>query len=466
MAKKSKTVKVPAAGEQTIIQQQGLGTALGMTSSLTSLYTETGDTPPGNYKTYRKMRGNPTTALARMAAGAPIKASTYAVEMIDGAKDEWREFISEQLEGIWPLLIRNMLFALDYGWQSFEKVWGEHDGKWIYTKIKPLMPDVTKIIIDPKTGVFGGIRQKGVELPPEKVFVYSHNMEYGNFYGRSRHENIRENAWWPWCKITERLLKYASKTAGIIPMIQYPPGKSLNKANSEVANSDIADLVLRRLGDGHGVTMPNTLAKYALELSRQGVDPGDLKAWQISFLEAKGRHGMDFVAMMRHYEALIVRGWLVPERAILEGQHGTKAEAGVHTKVATLGSSQLFDDMLRQINWYIINPLLLYNFGPDAENKVYVINNAMDPGLLEFLQGMMKEVLSNPANVDLFIRWLDIDQILDTLNLPKSAETVADLEAPVIPSASEKDQPGKETDEQRGALSRVYKGVKSWMTKK
>ncbi|MCH6581200.1 MAG: AAA family ATPase, partial [Nitrospinae bacterium] len=50
--------------------------------------------------------------------------------------------------------------------------------------------------------------------------------------------------------------------------------------------------------------------------------------------------------MMKHRESLMMRGWFVPERAATEGQHGTKAEAGVAVDLVAMISMLFFQRMV------------------------------------------------------------------------------------------------------------------------
>ncbi len=263
-------------------------------------------------------------------------------------------------------------------------------------------------------------------------------MESANWYGRSRHENIREHAWWPWIQTAKNQTKYASKIAGVIPMIKYPIGTSRDANGSEQSNYDIAKAVLNNLGSGNGVTMPQQLLPWVQELARTGIDPEKLAAWQISFMEPKGNHSMGFVNTLKHYEALILRGWLVPERAAVEGSFGTKAEAGTHGDLATAMAVIAFNDMLNSINWYVVNPLLTLNFGMEFENKVWLSNSGLDPAIAAFYRDIVKEILTAPGNIDLFQTWVDVNTIIDSVGLPKAEETLQIVKIGDKPSDDDK----------------------------
>jgi len=382
----------------------------------------------GTFDTYRKMRTNPTVALARVVATAPIKTSNYSIKSEDDVSEDMIGFIQKQIDELWPLLIENILYSLDYGFQSFEKVWDVRmvDGspRYVLRKLKPLVPDQIKVVLDKKYGNFAGLRQNEIHLLPNKCFHYIYDGEAGNYYGRSRHENIREHAWMPWVDIAKKQKQYAGKIAGVIPLIKYPIGKSMDATGTETSNYEIAKAILSSLGTGKGVAMPQEIVAWARDLARQGVDPEAFAAWHISFLETKGQHATGFVNTLRHYESLILRGWIVPERAAIEGQFGTKAEAGEHGDLTLTMADLVFQDIIRCVNWYIVNPLLVYNFGPDSENKVWLERAGLDPALAAFFRSIVEKVLAAPSNVDLFQTWLDVDAMLDQVGLPKGQEQI------------------------------------------
>lgn len=414
----------PEAGEATK-EQTGLG---GVATLFTGAFQGFGKPPPGTYSTYRSMRANPTVALARAVAMAPVRTAMWSVEAEEGVSDDIKGFIERQTKNFWPELIRNVLFALDYGWAPFEKVWEVRDGKFVYKKIKPLLIDITDIQVNRDTGEFAGIRQnEGTELLANKCFIYIYDSEAGDFYGRSRHENIRATAWNHWQAISERSGQYFKKIAGITPMVEYPEGESKNKDGIVKSNYELAVAVLNALGSGNGVAMPNTFSRWAGDLAKSGVDLAKLKAWNISFLESKGNHGRGFTDRLRHLESLMMRGWLVPERAATEGQYGTKAESESQAELALVIADLVFADILRYVNSYLINPLLEYNFSESLKNRVYLKRGSIDPVQRIFFRELIKQVLGEPMNIGLFMDVVDIEQLVDAVGLPKTKESAGKM---------------------------------------
>ena len=127
-----------------------------------------GPVPPANADTYRRMRQNPTLALARMVATAPIKAGAedvvYLVEEHSGLPESLAERADLALRPHFQRYVRDALMALDYGYAPFETVWGrgDADGPVLApTKIKPLHPDVTEAKVNPDTGeLIGAVNGK------------------------------------------------------------------------------------------------------------------------------------------------------------------------------------------------------------------------------------------------------------------------------------------------------------------
>ena len=412
--------KKPKAGEETKLQRGG-----GVFGLITDMQ---GFAPPpgGTYAIYRKMRGHPTVALARMAATAPVRTANLSYESDEGTPDERVDFIRGQIDQLWPMLAKEMLYALDYGFSSFEKVFESTtiDGqqRWVYRKLKSLRPEKTKILVDRDTGAFAGLKQGRIELGPEKAFLFTYDGEAGNPYGRSRHENIRETAWHPWMQTLTKLGQYTTKVSGVIPMIEYPEGESRDSTGAVKSNFELAQAVLAGLGTGKGVAMPNILAKHADDLARAGIDVSQLKAWHIDFLETKGQHGEGLTGMLEYYDKLMLRGWLVPERAATEGTHGTKAEAGEHRQLSLVAVDLLLDDMLRHVNWYLIDPLLSYNFGPEAVGTVRAATSGLTEAERGLYRRIIEKVLTNPTTMDVLLAFVDLEALLDQTGIPRNED--------------------------------------------
>ncbi|MCX5658574.1 MAG: hypothetical protein NTW19_02495 [Planctomycetota bacterium] len=380
----------------------------------------------GTYATYRRMRGNPTIAIARMAATAPIRAARIAVSPgiapapgmgSNTTHAQAVAFIDANIRPLWPAICRDAMLALDYGWKGFEKVYVHDAGRLVLHKLKPLAPELTRIQVDPATGGFAGLEQRGVSLPAGKCFVYSYDPEDDGLYGRSRHENVRA-AWAAWTDLLAKEGQYATKVAGVTPIVTYPEGVGRDRHGAERPNFELAQAVLANLGLGHGVAMPNRLAGWAEDLVRGGIDVSQLAAWQIRFLEPSGQHGQDLVRQMQHKESLMLRGWLVPERAVAEGHAGTRADAEQHADLALSIAQETLDDLLRCVNRHVVDPLLALNFGEAARGSVRLTASPIADAGAGLARAMLLAAMGSPPNAETLLRTLDLDAMVEQQGLP------------------------------------------------
>ncbi|KKK79783.1 hypothetical protein LCGC14_2830030, partial [marine sediment metagenome] len=262
----------PTSGERTKAQA-GVGGLLMLGPSDPRGMAGIFEPPPATFTTFRKIRANPTVTMARVASLAPIKRAPVAVIGTDDAKDEWVDFIKDNLLPAWPMLCRESLRAIEYGFQSFEKVFDQlPDGSLVIRKFKPLLPDKTRVIMDRQNGQFLGVKNQSIDVPASNVFLYPHDMEAGNFYGRSRYENVRKS-WWRWDQTADRLGMYGKKVSGATPIIHYPEGEANDKTGNKEETWKLALAVLDNLSENmRGVAVPNTIVSYAEDMLKAGVD--------------------------------------------------------------------------------------------------------------------------------------------------------------------------------------------------
>ncbi len=389
-----------------------------------------GDVQCGEYNTYREMRTCPTVAIARAAAMAPVKAAGWFVEATDnddGKYDEVVDFVQRAIEPVAGDLVRNSLYAWDYGWQGAEIVWGVREGRVVPERLNFLKVDDTKILTD-EQGTVTGLKQKQFEVPESKTYIYTYDGECGDPYGRSRMENIREHAWRPWRETINKLGKYISKHAGVISTMRYPVGEGqIGLTGATFANEEIAAATLQNLGKGAGVAFPVTFEPWQAEAIRAGASFDSL-TWNIGFLEPSSGAGGEMMSFAKYCDSLICRGLLVPERAILEGQHGTKAEAesqgDVAVEIAEEENQLIWEGIQRQI----VYRMVLANFGRAAAEAVRVKAAPLSEPEKRLAARIIETVFTNPANADLLLSMLDLDAMLDTVKLPKAKETVDQTE--------------------------------------
>ncbi len=426
MAAEVKTAKVQATGKtQAAAQTQYL-----VRSILSPDRGLLAKSMPASYATYRLVRLNPTVALARALTIAPVVSAEWAVEADDDVDDSWVRFIQDNLSTIRePLIKVAMEGRVDFGWAAWEKVFvirpWEGTQRTMLHRLKPLLHDLTDIMIDDTSGAFLGFYQgpsvqadgKELKLELPYSFLVSFDAEGDNLYGRPLLENVRRT-YTNWEDAGAGAERYDRKVAGTHWVIHHPMGSSVVDGEN-VDNGTLAATILGSLQASGSVSVPRKVVAYIEDLDRKV--EGD--AWKIELIDHPAKQG-SFVERMNYCDKQFVRGLLWPERAILEGEHGTKAEAGVHASLSMLQRDLEHRHITRHVNWHIVDQLLALNFGEDARGKVRLVAAPLADAKLAFFQAVYQAVLAHPvASMDA-IDGLDLDALMDAAGLPKAAEVI------------------------------------------
>ena len=448
MAKNAAPTSKPKPGEVTTAQRGNAGDIPGMNRVAGGLAGGDGFKPgPGTFKTYRKMRSHPTIALARMVATAPIRTAEIGVEAEDGVPQERVDFIRKIIRELWHEFINDALLALDYGYAPFEVVYEESEGQISVAKIKPLLVDITTILCNKDTGAMTGLKNKNVEIEAIKCLLYTHDAEAGNYYGRSLLENMRETAWADWMALQKKWAVYGQKVAGALPMVIYPDGESHDEGGAIRPNWEIAKRLVEKLTESKGIYMPDIPREEAADFARQGVDRDKTRAWQVTTFEAKGQHGDEFKNMMTYCDQLMLRGYLVPERAAVEAQaSGSRADSESHGDLVLSIADLKLTDICQAFNRQVVNPLLRCNYGAKAEKSVWIESAGIAPGMQSFFRALVTACLQAPANVQMLIKLVDMPTLCALAGLPKpKIEVTADelAEAVKPPEPPMGGSPGK-----------------------
>ncbi len=411
--------------------------------------------PAGTLETYRQMLGDPTIALVRAVTMSPIVAGTWSFVAQEGAPDEWVEFIEGQLESMRSHIVTAAIRYLDFGWAGFEKVFDFRDGKIILRKLKPLLHDITNIRIEKDTGQFAGFKQhdasgQKIELPVEKSLLFTNDREGDNYYGRARLENLRETWSW-WRQANNGAARYDRKIAGVMPVVHYPPGKSTDKSGVQRDNYEIASLLLGSIAAGKGIAAPNDYQK-ALDES----DGPERRQWIIELLEDKGGRQPTFSDRLRYLDSQKFRGYLRPERSALEGQSGTKAEAETHGDLGLTDGELIHHDIVRTLNWHVIDQLLVLNFGEVARGAVHIVPAPLRDSTTAMAAELIKEWAKSPDGREDLRLHLDFDTIMDLakvpiINNPSTPRNTDELTEGVDPSDPQAQQV-------RDLMSRIQRG--------
>lgn len=365
------------------------------------------------FKRIRDMRRHPTIALARQLAVAPLLAAEWSIEEKEGAPPDAKAFIQKQIEPLRIHLLRTSLFGCcDFGFSPYEKVFkvGEQSGLIEIKKVKPLLQDITKVIVDKANGSFLGLKQEDITLELPQALLVNIDVEGTYWYGEPTMKAADlPFEWWNICNNAN--VRYDKKIAGAHWIIHYPPGNSVLNG-TKIANDKVAQSLLTALESSGSIAVPRKVEEFVDDLNKEA------KAWEIELLSAYPTSNVAFVERLKYLDALMARALGMPERAILEGQFGTKAEAEAHADFAITNMELRHKIIVQQYNWHLVNQLLRVNYGPEAENTVLIAVAPLTDLTLQYLRATYTKFLDNQEGFGQEFDNVDTEAMRDKLGIP------------------------------------------------
>ena len=375
-----------------------------------------GVTSPMSYTKVRRMRKDPTISLVRLMFFSGIIAAEWSVECDDPLYEDAVDFIHQNILPSRRLLLEKAaLGCFDFGWQPFEKVIDIVDGAVKLKKLKPLLQDITKILTDydelaeEGTGQFLGFRQSDRDLPLEKALLFNFDVEGTAWEGNSIMSNI-EQPYDSQYALNDAAQRFDEKMAGAHWIVHYPVGNTPFNGK-DTPNHEIADAILNSLKSSGSIAIP--LGKGIM----QDID-NESNGWKVELITAGGA-SFPFADRFNYLDKLKVRGAGFPERSILEGQFGTKAEAEAHSDFVITMIEYRHECIIETVNWHLVNQLLRLQFGADYENKVVIQQAPLNDVQRAMLKGIYNQILANPEGFMQESAVLDIEAIADALGIPR-----------------------------------------------
>lgn len=400
---------------------------------------------------YRQIRRDPTIALARYALGSTVASAAWSYETDDDVPDDRLEFIQSTLDAVRPELVESAIYGMiDYGCADYEQVFDvDGDGRVILARVKPLLNDITILLVDMKSGDLMGARQRvtwtaiPVELSKPYHLHFEVNVEGTNHYGVALLENVRatQNKW---IDCDDAANRFDQKQAGSHWFVYYPPGTTLLEG-VETDNAAVAAVIAKALQSSGTVTIPRAVSSF-IDAVPTSLNPG----WEVVLVEARGGQQADFVQRLKYLDSLKVRGLMVPERAMLEGQFGTKAEAGEHAGIL-MQAAQSYADYIARVMQPTIDLLMEQNFGAGLAGTIRLKAAPVVDAALVFLQALYLQLAQAPAEQIT----IDTDGLKDRLDVGKRSEvaqaqalaTIVELRPPAPTGSAGPGKPGEKKEE-------------------
>lgn len=371
---------------------------------------------PVSYTYYRKIKKHPTVALARRLAIAPLLRASWSVEGPD-ASDATVALAQDVVRRLRRLYMGHVTRALyDYGSASMEQYLTLSGAQEPLLQLKPLLNDLVSVLVD-DTGAFAGLSVRNgvcgmyrpdVTLEPSRCVFLGLDAEAGAFYGTGALEIARET-YVDWREANLVAQRYDKKIAGTFLQLTYVSGTRALDDGTVVDNADLAEEFLTAFESGGSVAVPIDRKEFLA--AQQAQLPPDFKLEFLS--DASPRQG-SFVERMRYLDALLVRSFALPERSVLEGQFGTKAEAEAHTNLALIAMESVHEFLTEEFERQVLAPYLNLMLGAAAAASVTLTAGPLNPEHLLWKRSLVEKLIAVKPEA------LDLDALMDELSVPKA----------------------------------------------
>lgn len=374
------------------------------------------------------MMCHPTIVLAAITVMVPVLAAERTVEATEGAPKGAKEAVEKHVLPKIGRAVFECLRGLVYGNKSFEKVWELKDGLYTYKKIKPLLPELTGLNVDAKTGEFSGVKSyaqgaTGELIPPTRSMVFTWDQHGSDVRGRPILKNcVRTHSNWLNCE--DNLARLGAKVSSIIPVVKYPGGDDIDLNGNKVSAYNTAVAVAQGMASGRPVVVQN-LAKAQIEDLRMVGDLAKASLWEIDTINM-GEAGSSInalLAQLQYYDKLLVRAWCQPERSMLEAiTGGSRADSQSHGDIGTSVCDFIHGLIVECLSASLIDDFMRVNYGPETVGKVWLKAQAIADELKAFFADLVK-AMCGPKTINEFLKRINIDGLLSYVKLPREEGT-------------------------------------------
>lgn len=392
---------------------------------------------PLTYDCIRKLRKDPTVQLARWAVLAPMIHTPWVYESTNKlGTQEMFDAVEQSLAPLRDFLLQQAVFGTcDFGWQPFEVVYKPEGGQVIISNFKALLQDYTDILVYLNNGGFAGFVNEplatGVNnshiIPEEYSLCTNFSVEGTDWYGYSVFQSLKPVIE-SWDTVENTASRYDRKVAGASWIIYYPVGKTpYNGVLTD--NAEIAKQQLSRLEASGGAVIPDEIQEWLDDT----IDREAKGKWRIELMSANTSTQSSFVDRQKYLDALKMRAFGLTERSVLEGSHGTKAEADVHGNVSLAIVHSKHKLICNQITTGPVYNFMRYNFGEKYEKAVCVRPAPLVDTQFATVKDIYRLIMQTPETLYEEVENIDIKAMRTELGIPTAAtpQLIVEDEDPV-----------------------------------
>jgi hypothetical protein len=404
---------------------------------------------PGTYQTYRAMDRSPHLAMAKAVKIGPILAASGGWQTRDkSVPDAVLGFVRDAVEPLVSGLLGSMADGLSMGNAPHALVWDVERGpkpglpsiRWVPKRVRPLDPEWTTVRLSEDRRQFLGLANGDVNLDPVECFYYLHDRRpYDGYwwYGRSLHENIREE-FAESRHDKELMARLGKKLSGVVAIAKVIRGLARDAAGKEIDRFDAAQKVVQFLAGSDGAVFES----IALDEAAIRNDPSLAKVTDLDVtaldLGSSAPALATLLAKRTQIQQEHLLGWLVPPRAVLESDHGSRADSETHTETQLTQSELLGIDFHNVIRKRLIDPVLVLNFGEAYRGAVWRTPARMTTEERAANDRVVEAVFSNPGLLEMAMAQIDVGKSFKDSAIPLKDNVTETLDLGTMPGGPAK----------------------------
>jgi hypothetical protein len=399
--------------------------------------------PPLTYNTMRMMSMHSMLAFIFANIVKPITAAPYTVEVnpaliesgtVGGEElDKRKKMIEAAFKPHVKGAIRAACRAIQFGHWDQEVVYDAKDGFLAPARFKSFLPWEVQLQQDPYRD-FAGLKYGSEFRDARYVYHHVNDPELDPIFGYSRHANVLPE-WWDKLQHALMISSLGDKATKIVPIVKGPTGKQANADGTTSSGLEVAKKIAAALANREAVFMPQYIFDDS-DIDPNKPEMAKFTAFDIDTVELddSGPAMEALLSMITYDDVSMSRGWHQPERASMEGSHGTKAEAGVHKVGGIEDAESVCGDAYDSLNRGPLDQTLVANFGPGAEGSVYLKPAQLQDADKAFKQDFIKTLATTQETAPLVLDQVELRDNLEGAELTlkseeDAAKATADREA-------------------------------------
>lgn len=412
--------------------------------------------PPLTLALLRDMRDDPMIEFAYFLAVAPIFAGNRTLQIRqqdgedapsrktmpgmpgvavgDGPEDKFKRAAERVFEDQWPDILQG-LECVNFGHWTQEVSWDRREGLIAPVRFNSFRP--WEIVLVPDVyNDFAGFKLGSEERDARYAFHAICDEHLAPLVGRPR-ARAAFRPWWRQTKSHDNADRIERKASGIQMMIGIMSGMTFKDADGNLVSAEKAVQTVKDAAVS-GKTWTRPLFAFTKEQVAARPELASVPSMVVDKFDW-GETGPALLANIARLERLdkeIVRAYHRPEREAMEGQHGTKAEAGVQGQIGVTDSELLHADLLTQFNEQTFNRFLVTNKGPDAAGSMYWKPTPLADSARQWKETLAAALVASPVDGPETTRHIDKRELLKTLETPL-LEPQDVPPAPVMPTAAD-----------------------------